>query len=362
MSLRESIEAIRSNLRRGIYQNEAQVSQGIVRRLLAELGWDTFDPELVIPEFAVPGGRVDFALCHPRGRPLIFIEVKQQSTMEGADKQLFRYAFEQGVPIAVLTNGREWHFYLPSGSGSLDDRRFYLLDLLGRDAAESESRLYRYLSFEEARSGGARSSALADYEGRTREAEAERALPRALRALVDDADELFVDLVAEKAAELCGFQPRRESVLAFLRRVASAIDGGVRPAPPMPPLSGNTSQGPAPAPPRGIGFEFEGRWHAHRSGKDVMIAILRLFADRDPTFLQRFVARPHGKKRRWVSQDKAELYPGRSDLQESCSEELRPGWWVGTNYSAEYDMPRIIQAACEVYGIAFGRDLRAFFK
>jgi predicted type IV restriction endonuclease len=358
MSLQEAIDSIRLRLARGEYQTEAAVSQGVVRRLLSELGWDTFDPDLVSPEYSLKGGRVDFALCYPRQKPYVFIEVKQEKTSLGGDEQLFRYAFAEGVPIAVLTNGREWHFYLPSGQGSMDERRFYLLDVAARDSAESANRFTAYLSFEAVKSDKARERAFKDYSTHRQGKEVEKSLPAAFRDLLSEADDLLVDLLTEKVAETTGFAPERDTVIRFLVGQAERVVAGPeRPHPaPTPPIE------PAqPKTPNRIGYEVNGVWRDCRSGKDVMIGVLRHLADADPTFLPRFAAIKHGKKRRWVAEARADLYPGRPDL-EHLSEELRPGWWVGTNYSAEYNMPKIVSAACDVAGVKFGSAIRASFR
>ena len=77
MTLQEHIDEIRDDLRNEAFMNEASVSQGIVLRLLHELGWPRYNTQVIIPEYSVEGGRVDFALCHPGLKPLVFIEVKQ---------------------------------------------------------------------------------------------------------------------------------------------------------------------------------------------------------------------------------------------------------------------------------------------
>lgn len=46
-----------------------------------------------------------FALCH-RGKSLVFIEVKKTGQGEGADKQLFEYAFYVGFPWRFSTMAR----------------------------------------------------------------------------------------------------------------------------------------------------------------------------------------------------------------------------------------------------------------
>ena len=139
------IQRIGERLQSSAYVNEAAITHGIVTPILQELGWDTADPHQVIPEFANARGRVDFALIGLGKRPAIFIEVKQVGRAIDGDRQLFEYAFHQGVPLCVLTDGREWSFYLPGGQGSYDDRRVYRLQLDDRSPAESQQILSRYL-------------------------------------------------------------------------------------------------------------------------------------------------------------------------------------------------------------------------
>jgi len=66
MSLEATLIDITARLRQGRFANEQSISQGIVLRVLQELGWDTWDTAVVWPEFKTGEGRVDFALCHPQ--------------------------------------------------------------------------------------------------------------------------------------------------------------------------------------------------------------------------------------------------------------------------------------------------------
>ena len=84
---------------------------------------------------------------HPPQKPLVFIEVKQVGQSGGADKQLFEYAFHEGVPMAILTDGQEWNFYLPGEQGRYQERRVYKLDLLERAPEECAELLSRYLDY-----------------------------------------------------------------------------------------------------------------------------------------------------------------------------------------------------------------------
>ena len=46
-----------------------------------------------------------------QGEPLVLIEVKRGGNIEGAERQLFEYAFHHPTPILILTNGRLWRFF-----------------------------------------------------------------------------------------------------------------------------------------------------------------------------------------------------------------------------------------------------------
>ena len=216
MTLNEHLDDIRNDLRRGTFANEASVSQGIVLRLLHALGWP-YNTQVVIPEYSVEGGRVDFALCHPASKPLVFIEVKQVGQIKGAERQLFEYAFHTGVPIAILTDGREWHFFQPGGQGDYTERRVYKLDLTETENEESLKRLNRYLNYELIRTGESIRAIEDDYRIVSKQRHIEISLPEAWSKLVEEADEFLLDVMAEKTESLCGYKPTGEQVLAFLK-------------------------------------------------------------------------------------------------------------------------------------------------
>ena len=123
--MKQDLLDIRAGIKAGRYVNEATVSQGIVQRLLHLLGWPVYDTEIVAPEYSLGGRRADYALCHPPREPVILVEVKQVGRGKGADRQLFEYAFHRGVPMAILTDGQEWNFFLPTEQGDYGERRVY---------------------------------------------------------------------------------------------------------------------------------------------------------------------------------------------------------------------------------------------
>ena len=213
---------IRAGIKAGRYVNEATVSQGIVQRLLHALGWPVYDTEVVAPEYSLSGRRVDYALCHPPREPVVMVEVKQIGQSKGADRQLFEYAFHKGVPMAVLTDGQEWHFFLPTERGDYGERRVYKLDLLERDPEEAQAGLERYLGYGAVRSGRAIEAARKDYRDAARKRTAQRTLPDAWARLVESEDELLIELLSDKVEDLCGVKPSPDAVAVFLRQRASS--------------------------------------------------------------------------------------------------------------------------------------------
>lgn len=237
MPLEEHIRDIKTRLGRNEYPNEQAISQGIVLRLLGAMEWDVYNPQVVIPEYTVHGKRVDFALCARSKKPDIFVEVKRPGKIPGADEQLLEYAFRQGVPFAVLTDGREWHFYLPTKQGSFDDRKIYKLDLMESDAGESSERLKRYLSFHAVYSRRTLENAEEDHREVSIKRQVQETVPDAWTKLVEDNDDRLLKLVSDKVLELVsekvedthGVTPASEQVVAYLQEQVAAYLKSLRP-------------------------------------------------------------------------------------------------------------------------------------
>lgn len=336
-----AILAVREGISAGRYVNEAAVSGGIVRRVLDALSWPVYEPDVVAPEYSLEGRRVDYALCHPRGKPVVFIEVKQIGQIGGADRQLFEYAFYRGVPLAILTDGQEWHFFLPAEQGTFSDRRVYRLDLLERTPQECVERMRRYLDYKRICSGEAFEAARQDYRDVTKERQIRATLPEAWRKLVEEPDELLVELVADKVESLCGYKPSPDQVAVFLTRNMPSGAPEVRSERALSAMRGVEHPHSRPkspteqTAPSAIGFTLAGKWTPARSAREVLISLLQQLHERDPRFLERLAALPkHGNKVRFVARSKRELNPARPDLAENAREVV-PGWWVYLYLSRE---------------------------
>lgn len=372
MGINYEIEAIRAGIRAGRFSNEASVSQGIVLRLLNALGWPTYDTDAVWPEYSLGGRRVDYALCSPRGKPIAIIEVKQIGQSDGAERQLFEYAFHDGVPMAILTDGREWNFFLPGEQGDYGERRVYKLDIVERDIEECTERLERYLLHSAVASGSAIQAARDDYRNVSKDRQMLAALPRAWQQIIADEDEMLLQIVADRVESLCGFKPKPDMVAAFMKGAATtaapAPNGRLAPTAPAPVpaaaprvLAGSPMATPATPShrPDQIGFSFEGHFHPARNAIDTLQQVFDLLIARDATFGERFAGLPrHGRTRRYLARNANELYPGRPDLVQEHSTQLSSGWWMSTNHSKR-TMGQIIVMACDVAHVAQGRDLVA---
>src|SRR5262249_38054256 len=131
------VEQIKERLATAQYQSESAIREAVVLPILQALEWDTLDPTTLNPEYPLAGPKADYALAAPPTKKQIFIEVKALGSSLGGDKQLFGYAYHEGIPFAILTDGREWNFYLPGEQGTYDDRRVQKLDVVDRPITET---------------------------------------------------------------------------------------------------------------------------------------------------------------------------------------------------------------------------------
>jgi predicted type IV restriction endonuclease len=363
MPIENDIADIKAGLSNGRYKNEASVSQGIILRLLNSLGWSIFDSSQVSPEYSVGSDRVDFALCNLPSKPCILIESKDVGNAQGAERQLFEYAFHQGIPMAILTDGQEWNFFLPGEQGAYHERCVYKLDLSARSVEECGRIFKRYLQFDEVVSGSAFSNARSDYRNVSKKRQIESAMPEAWHELLREQDEILVELFADKVESLCGFKPEPDTVRAFLDQVLlppiclPPDNRQQRPAVSKQPPPTRTTQTTARPSDDFSGFILRGQHYQERNAIETLFRVLEILSKSDPHFFQRYAALPkHGRKRRYLAQDRMQLYPGRVDLCMQYSQQKFPGWWIGTNYSRS-TIRHAIELACEVADIRFGSDL-----
>ena len=95
-------------------QSEALTRYTLIDPLLRELGWDTEDPDVVVPEYRLPNNQIaDYVLYHD-GNPAIVIESKKLAESLQGGKALDQgilYCAHTGANYFILTDGNSWELY-----------------------------------------------------------------------------------------------------------------------------------------------------------------------------------------------------------------------------------------------------------
>ncbi len=124
-TLRERISAHRVTLS----QSEALTRYVLIDPLLRELGWDTEDPSMVVPEYRVPNNQIaDYVLFNDRN-PVIVVESKKlDEPLRGgrALDQGILYCAHTRASYFLLTDGNRWELF--NAGGTIPRTTFNLSD------------------------------------------------------------------------------------------------------------------------------------------------------------------------------------------------------------------------------------------
>lgn len=196
--------------------DEAATRQAIILPILHFCGWNTYNIQEVTPEYAVEGGKVDYALSD-NNSVKFFIEVKKISEdLERHQEQLLFYSFKQGVKLASLTNGISWWFYLPTEEAEWKERKFYAVDIMQQDSTDVASKFLGLLSKPNVVSSRAHQNATSIYKGQQKKRAIDDNLPEAWNKLILERNDLLIELLAETTEKLCGFKPENSEVAEFI--------------------------------------------------------------------------------------------------------------------------------------------------
>jgi hypothetical protein len=111
LAFAERVESLRD-----VVSTEEATKTSFILPMLSLLGYDIFNPTVVVPEFTADIGRkkgekVDYAIMVD-GKPLILIEAKPHTEkLDRYKTQLERYFTVTDSKFAILTNGIEYRFY-----------------------------------------------------------------------------------------------------------------------------------------------------------------------------------------------------------------------------------------------------------
>ena len=134
----ESLHSLVGTLRQRIQAHRPALSGSewltrytLIDPLLRELGWDTEDPELVIPEYSL-GGRADYALLGNDGKPAMIVEAKKlgEPLSLSVVSQVLNYCLIEGTAHFAMTDGRRWEIYETYKPVPLTEKQVVSFDLL----------------------------------------------------------------------------------------------------------------------------------------------------------------------------------------------------------------------------------------
>jgi hypothetical protein len=359
--LEEVIQDIWMNLEKG-FPNEAAVSQGAVLPILQACGWNIRDINEVCPEYGIQENqRVDYALLRG-GKPLIFIEVKHRldndRSLDKGTEQVLNYAYKEGVPVAVLTDGDAWFFYWPAAPEQrYADRRAQAIQLTRTDPAESATILRKYLQ---------KSPDLSS--NRLRKTIEEDFHLNKFHALLEEifqnpTDEL-VELI-EKIAKQRDIDVGREQIRAFLpqwlkKYKPSDSSSGSTAMPSNTPSTPYASGAlPLSSPPAGPGYYYKGTFYpaSGKSRADIYVEIISRLIQDYPHFGDQFSKESVGDKRSYLfrKSEKDQLPEEMQKYYEQYSKqyrEIEQGWLVYANLNDD-NMRRKLRLAAAIVGLPF---------
>lgn len=288
---------------------EAQAKQSIIEPIFADLDWDTYDPDEVVLEYNTSGGRVDYAFCI-NSDPVVLIEAKKpgESFSSDAERQIQRYAFEKGTPLAILTNGLDWWFYLPLEKGDWETRKFYSIDLRTREVDSVCDKFIEFLSKDNVISNRAVENAKKMRNRRERLVRTRQTLPEAWNNIITEPNEILVELLIEETERKCGFKPDESQIKDFLGKVTKPTEPSGPSKPPQP-SRGKKSDDQADkflktAP---KSFSFLSETIPVRFWYDILINICGMMRGKHPDNFEEVIFALHGNVHKYFSRDRGEL-------------------------------------------------------
>lgn len=131
-SLAEKISLLKDKI-----ETEESTKHAFVLPFINILGYDTFNPLEVVPEFTADlglkkGEKVDYAIFQ-NGEPILIIECKNwKEPLTVHNSQLFRYFHVTQTRFSLLTNGIQYQFFTDlENKNKMDEKPFLEFDITG---------------------------------------------------------------------------------------------------------------------------------------------------------------------------------------------------------------------------------------
>lgn len=143
-SLHSLVETLKKRIQdhgAALRASEALTRYALIDPLLRELGWDTADPSLVMPELKLGNTnvRADYALLrngNPED-PVMIVEAKSlNSDLSTAAQQSINYAMQTKTEYFAVTDGQCWEIYDLYKRAAIGEKRVIEFDMGNQPAAE----------------------------------------------------------------------------------------------------------------------------------------------------------------------------------------------------------------------------------
>ncbi len=145
-SLLELVETLKQRIvehKTALSRNEALTRYALIDPLLRELGWDTDNPSLVIPEYktgdieyGTGNSRADYALRSNESAVMIIEAKKLGSPLQPVLSKVLNYCQMEGVDHLAVTDGRHWEVFETHKKGNIHEKRIVSIDLVEDAPAE----------------------------------------------------------------------------------------------------------------------------------------------------------------------------------------------------------------------------------
>ena len=137
LGLVETLRERAQKHRDALTASEALTRYALIDPLLRELGWDTSDPAMVVPEYRSGSGSADYALL-TNGSPAMMVEAKKLGTplQDAVILQVLNYCQMEGTKHFAITDGARWSIYDTHKPVPMNEKRVVEFDLLNQQPAE----------------------------------------------------------------------------------------------------------------------------------------------------------------------------------------------------------------------------------
>jgi D-alanine-D-alanine ligase-like ATP-grasp enzyme len=277
-NLLEFIKKLQSDKRFTSF-DEVATKQGIVLKILSLLEWDPFNIDEIQPEYAMGDKKVDFSLRSNDSNKAFIVVEKVAKNLKNSREQLMDFAAEEGVKIAILTNGITWWFFSPHLGDDFEDRDVLSIQINEQKPDQITQGFLEFLSKGSVVSGKAAEALENIYQAKQKAILIEEHLPKAWQEIMKEPEKWLVDIVVKVTEGLCGYKPDKETVENFLSsdvEMKLEIPTLIKPEPSSKPQEVKKSVQKSYTGKPINAFTFKGKKYMVKSWKDMLLKVCEL--------------------------------------------------------------------------------------